>query len=443
MQIQQKYLSKLVNIVLVFAIIIALLGFVTDVKNTFKYGGMDLRNRVVGARLLTRGLDPYHFKWRPGDDERLLDPVDWPTIPVSRVTVNPSVLLFHSIFANLPYFTQRILWFVLQYFFLIATVIIFIKNSLPDLRTKLILISIFIFIFGSWLWRLHIDVGQFYIVYVFFLALGYQFFNSNVKYNNTLGGFFVGLAACLRFPIIVIVLPMIIFRKFKMLIATIISFCACLVASILLTGLQVWQDYYSAMTANSKLNIGSISVNKVDVKKIFPKVVEGMGNLQISTGGIPNSDSSLQSFLRRIFSIQLESNYSIIIVAVALLLYSFVIYRLYQTNNQVNTKTIDLIFFIGLITILIVDFLIPAPRYPYNDVFFIIPLVLILQNINLLNVKMLSSTILMYTGLLIFNGMFSWLPAEVQVGHFLILSSMILMSLIFVRGIPVSEITGE
>ncbi|BAZ09047.1 hypothetical protein NIES4071_08530 [Calothrix sp. NIES-4071] len=435
MHLNQKHLYKFVNLLLVFALVITLLGFFTDIRNTLKFGGIDLRNRVVGARLLIRGLDPYHFKWSPGNDERLLDPLDWPTIPVTRTTVNPSILLFHSIFANLPYFTQRIIWLVIQWFFLIASVFILIKNNLHDLRTKSILITILVFISGSLLWRLHIDVGQFYIVYVFLLALAYQCFNSEVKYRNALGGFFIGLAACFRFPIIIMVLPMIIFKKVKMLTSTLLSFFSCLLVSVLLTGLQVWQNYFSAMTTNGKLNTSSISIAKVDVKKIFPKIVEGMNNLQAFNGAIPDSNSSLQFFLKENFSLYLDTKNLIIILAGVLLLYSFVIYFCCQTSdNESNIKIIDLIFSISTINILIVDFFIPAPRYPYNDVFFLIPLILLMKNINLFNTQMLSCTILMYIGLLILNGMFAWFPNEIQVGELMILTSMMLMSLIFIRG---------
>lgn len=438
MQINQKYLSKFVNLLLAFALIIALLGFVTDIRNTIKFGGIDLRNRVVGARLLTKGLDPYHFKWTPGNDERLLDPLDWPTIPVTRTTVNPSVLLFHSLFANLPYFPQRIIWFVVQWFCLIASLFIFIKNNLHDLRNKSVIISILIFIFCSLIWRIHVDVGQFYIIYVFLLALSYHFLESEIKYSNALGGFFIGLAACFRFPLIIMVLPMIIFKKIKMLTFTLLSFFFCLLVSVLFTNLQVWQNYFSAMATNGKLNIESLKVDGVDVKKIFPKIVEGM-NLQDFNGGIPNSNSSLQFFLKDTLSLQLDSKYFLIILAGILLLYSFIIYRYRAaSSNKTNIKELDLIFFISSINVLIVDFLIPAPRNAYNNVLFMIPLILLMKNINPFNTQMLSCAILMFIGFLTLNGMFAWLPNEIQVGEFLMLGSMILMSVIFIKGnIPI------
>ncbi|MEC4881463.1 MAG: hypothetical protein SAL70_08950, partial [Scytonema sp. PMC 1070.18] len=137
----------------------SLLGFLVDLKNTFEYGGIDLRNRVVGARLLNRGMDPYYFKWSQGQDERLLDPLDKPYIPVSRVTVPPTVLLLHSTFANLPYFIQRVAWFLLQWGAFLTSLFILIANVKKGIEIKLLLMLGLLFVSSNF-WRIHTDVGQ-------------------------------------------------------------------------------------------------------------------------------------------------------------------------------------------------------------------------------------------------------------------------------------------
>src|SRR3954470_14128773 len=58
----------------------------TDVTGT--YGGIDVRNRCVGARVLTAGMDPYTFRWQPGMPDTLLDPRHPAEVP--RVTVPPT-----------------------------------------------------------------------------------------------------------------------------------------------------------------------------------------------------------------------------------------------------------------------------------------------------------------------------------------------------------------
>ena len=69
--ILKSFLSPL----LIFAIIISVFGFYRDFTNTIRYGGIDLRPRVVGARLLLEDIDPYHFKWTQNESDLLLDPV--------------------------------------------------------------------------------------------------------------------------------------------------------------------------------------------------------------------------------------------------------------------------------------------------------------------------------------------------------------------------------
>jgi hypothetical protein len=53
-----------------------------------RYGGVDLRNRVVGARALLLSIDPYNVEWRPGTPIELADTHQrYPG--VTRVTAAP------------------------------------------------------------------------------------------------------------------------------------------------------------------------------------------------------------------------------------------------------------------------------------------------------------------------------------------------------------------
>lgn len=90
-------------------LLITAIGFIVDLQTTFTYIGTDLRNRVVGARLVIEGIDPYFFKWTPVWSERFCDPLDDPNNLLSRVSVPPTVLALHSVIARLPYLQQKIL----------------------------------------------------------------------------------------------------------------------------------------------------------------------------------------------------------------------------------------------------------------------------------------------------------------------------------------------
>ncbi|MDP3762560.1 MAG: hypothetical protein Q8Q97_00615, partial [bacterium] len=107
--------TQFLNILLVIAVILGILGFVADLNFTRKYGGVDLRNRVVAARVATElNQDPYYFKWTSDYSDRFLDPADNAAVPTARVTVPPTALLFQSLISRLPYFAQRYIWFFFQ-----------------------------------------------------------------------------------------------------------------------------------------------------------------------------------------------------------------------------------------------------------------------------------------------------------------------------------------
>src|SRR5438046_2318783 len=61
--------------------------------------GADLRNRVVGARVMLAGYDPYTFLWQPGMPEEWLDPVR--EAKVHRLTVPPPTLWLYTVIAPL------------------------------------------------------------------------------------------------------------------------------------------------------------------------------------------------------------------------------------------------------------------------------------------------------------------------------------------------------
>ena len=153
----QKIVNKILTTFLIIASIVAVMGFLVDAKNTIEYGGVDLRQRVVGARLLLEGQDPYHFKWMSGMSELLLDPLDNKDWTVSRVSVTPTVLIFHSIIASFPYLIQKILWFILQWTFLLSTIGIFATAKATPIKRKLLLIIGLLFFSGSYFWRYHVD----------------------------------------------------------------------------------------------------------------------------------------------------------------------------------------------------------------------------------------------------------------------------------------------
>lgn len=128
--------SRISNLLLLLAIVISIVGFVVDIRNTISYTGTDLRNRVVAARLVLEGIDPYFFNWHPGLSERLYDPLNNPLELLSKVSVPPTVLALHSIIAKLSYLQQKIIWLLVQWAAFIIIVLIFAKTSSSKLKSN-------------------------------------------------------------------------------------------------------------------------------------------------------------------------------------------------------------------------------------------------------------------------------------------------------------------
>lgn len=134
---------KVFNVLLLLAVLVTAIGFLVDLQNTFTYIGTDLRNRVIGARLIIEGIDPYFFKWVPGLSDRFYDPSDDARHILSKTSVPPTVLALHWIMARLPYLQQKLLWLIVQWAAFASIVSIFIKSNTSKIKINSILIVSF------------------------------------------------------------------------------------------------------------------------------------------------------------------------------------------------------------------------------------------------------------------------------------------------------------
>ncbi|MDJ0594109.1 MAG: hypothetical protein QNJ72_29720 [Pleurocapsa sp. MO_226.B13] len=148
MQSSKKH--KIINFLLLAAVVITIIGLIVDLKNTLGYPGSDLRNRVVGARLMLEGIDPYFFKWKPSLPEIFYDPLAIPSEIFSKLSVPPTVLVIHSFIAGFSYLQQKVIWFVVQWIALLTTIFLFLKSSNNQFRANLVLaVSFFLSIVYS------------------------------------------------------------------------------------------------------------------------------------------------------------------------------------------------------------------------------------------------------------------------------------------------------
>jgi len=359
------YLKYFLLILLLYSIVIAFLGISYDTYYTIKYGGIDLRNRVVGTRNLLSGNDPYYTKWEADTPDYFVDGRDYFFgLPVSRCTVPPSIMLLHAPFAGVFYKTQQYLWMALQELMLIFSILIMAKAAAE--RYKIVLIIGFMFFLGSYFWRFHVANGQIYILFVFAIALAYRIAKSAMKNKDFWVGFILGMATVWRPPMLLMGLPVLIYKKWKIIIGGIAGIIIGFTSSLFVSGISTWSSYFSAMKIHGLFHIG-LQEFKLGVHNNFNNT-EGISNTFFSAD-VPGLDSSIQGIIFKVYEFALDARFLWMGLVIIVLLLCVSIWR----NRNISVP-IEMIFFQGTLLVLLSEFFLPAARLSYNNVIWLIPL---------------------------------------------------------------------
>ena len=120
-----KLSSRIIfSLILFFSLFTIVLSFYYSNKT----GGTDLRNRIVGTRLMKKGYSPYFYKWRPADGEILLDTNGQPNRLDNSNTVTPATFYVNYLLSFLSYPHIRTIWTILLLICAAAVVWIMLKS---------------------------------------------------------------------------------------------------------------------------------------------------------------------------------------------------------------------------------------------------------------------------------------------------------------------------
>lgn len=274
--------------------VVALISLALDFRNLGRGGSIDLRSRVVGARVLLAGQDPYHYKWQLPEPAELCDPFNNLAIPVSTTTVSPAMVAAHLPAAVLPYRNGRVLWLVVQWAALVASALLWMRAA-TDRRQRLVIACLFAAFTFTAAWRLHAERGQSYVL----LLLGVSAWLSMSVEGGVKRGFLPGaIAGCLvalRPPLAVIVLPFLIFHR-RAQIAGAVAGLAVAVAVPMVFEPGCWSQYLAAMGDWVQLYL---TTTPRPPRQNFPSLIEGFPVDAIARfAPIPFADSSLAFVLR-------------------------------------------------------------------------------------------------------------------------------------------------
>lgn len=423
--------NQVANLLILVAVVITIVGFASDFYNTISYPGSDLRNRVVGARLMLEGIDPYLFKWQVGLSERFFDPLDDPTELVSKLSVPPTVLTLHAAIANLPYIQQKVIWLLCQWAALVGTIGIFLRNN-QSKQKQMLMLSISFCIVNSLFWRFHVSSGQIYILYVFVLAISWFFLQRRFKYKAIISGFLAGVATSLRPSFILFFIPFAVRRQFTFLLSGCVGFISSVLISYWVVGGFIWKRYILTILQMTGLldlatYLSPAESALPDPNIVYPSVVEGF-------------DWSISYPLERYFAdtsfylplnvLRVPNEREILIVG----LLTTIVYLSVQISKFLpREKEMNYIFLFGVLMCLLGDFFIPIPRYPYYDVQMILPLLIIicLADVHYLVSRRLG--IALAVGLLLGLIGFLVIPRALFFGGFLIALYVSVMPILLVK----------
>jgi hypothetical protein len=355
-------------------VLVLLISFMISLLDITRYGGADLRNKVVGARALWLGLDPYSYDFTAGMSERLLDPLACP-VGTTRVTVPPPVLYVYAVFSGLSYKSQRFLWFFLEWASLIIATWLLAKLSRHGQdRLPFLLIATFFFL-GGFFWRLHLERGQYYVFVLLLMSVA-AFYSLHEPKKPLLAGIALGVVAAMRPSYVVMIAPLLIFKRFGMAVSMLASGLALVLLTTAVSGPDLWRSYFRAVQAHEQYMVHSDSPPNY-ITLGFPSTVEGADFSQMLTTHTWN-ETILGTYLflkKRLpgrvpdFSIKwvLRITAAIFVICYLLLLYS--------VRNRFESTSFPLLA--SYVLALDLDYFLPI-RWGYMDILLLSPLALIM-----------------------------------------------------------------
>ena len=346
---------------------------------------VDLRNRVVGARLQKDGKPPYFYKWRQADGLRYYDPNRVDTTYANAITASP--FFHHLLFpiADLPEREISHIWLVIEYalfFFCIAIAFSFAKNV--QQHWAIAICSAFLLFTQAWV--VHVSAGQMYIIFPF---LAFVFLFCFLRKEHLVFSFLSGFAAA----VMILLRPTaaIFFLPFLPLLKTFSAKQAVLffLPAIILIGYSVldkqergfWLEYRKAIAAHIKDHQSDDrGARTLAFKPVIYKDWEGwdrdsIDKLKIAFPVKWHSESSSIGILSKAI---LHKNIPVWMINLASLLsiacLMFLFYSRQHNNGEASIATVAIF---GFCLYMISDFLSPLWRIQYYGVQWSFPLLLL------------------------------------------------------------------
>jgi hypothetical protein len=361
---------------------ISLTAFLTTARDSIQSPGTDLRGRIVAARTLLLGQDPYFTPAKTNQIPTLQDP-DRYAADCTRCTNTPALLFLYMPLSNLPYQTQRYLWFLLEWTAL-AVSIALLRTILPTRPIKDLFTSIAILFFAaSIFWRLHLERGQYYVFILFLLSLTARLCLGKTLPNQPpraidrwWNGIPLGIAAALRITPLAALPPLYAAGYRRTSLGAAAVFLATIVATFPIAGPQTWQSYIRSISIQSRLIVDR-DFSRAQHAKLPPLPATAEGVTFKRWLEIPNADLNFSMDVLRLLSNRYpwmpgKDYWSLMSRVASVVVCLIFTVALWRTKLAPEEKLAA-----AFLCVLSVDFFLPM-RISYADVLFLAPLALLI-----------------------------------------------------------------
>jgi len=410
------------------------LALFRDIRRVGAHHQVDLRNRVVGARLIADKRLPYFYRWKPGDPVRYYDPenadaADRRYDSLSTITATP---VFHHLMEPLAELQQsQTDWIWLSFEYAAWAIILTLLLSLaPTPRSKFAVAAAAIAFLFSVAWKHQVEVGQLYITIPLLAILGYCLLRAKpTVWTGLAAGLVAAVMIGIRPNSLLFFLPfLLVVRRFSIpfrisMVAAILIVAGCMAASPFER--RLWQQYEVAVSKHIRFHLAGNPFIYSHPARDLP-VWEGVDQFHNRPPSALTVGESSSFFLiyHKLFSRFMSLGLLTFLAAASITL--LCIYFGWKNYHRRDIPMARLALF-GYCLYMITDLLSPVFRWPYYSVQWLFPVLLVLAGYPS-HKKLYYVLLLTCLGLFIIN--FGFTVYEHAAGDYLLLVTLLLLALL-------------
>ncbi len=357
----------------------------------------DLRNRVVGARLIEDGRSPYFYKWKPSDSLRYYDGSNIDGWRVSNMTGTP---FLHQLFIPIANLTQLDIartWFVAEHAILLLMGALAFRLSRSKVEKGCVLLLVPLMMM-SYTFRHHLILGQVYLLIPLLLSgILYALKHTSAK-SVIIAAFLTFIMVMIRPLAVLAILPLLFsLRNHLKYFTAFTLFAAAFLAFLFINPFQLglYKDYRYHLDQQVKIHQGlhADTITKPGYAKL--RYVEGFDTVGASAAvhKLAPTSKSENGNLFVIYTIITGNKLSIQAMIITGISSLILIGGLFYSRQRHVEKRVEQYLLLGFVWYMISELLSPIYRHQYYTVQFFFPLLLYASNLRLWP-KKISSLVL-------------------------------------------------